>query len=214
MHDSRDYRRFSPSTERNKGPVGNVLKPLLPPRAHVLEVAAGTGEHAVHLSQELEVARWWPSDLDPAALSSINAWRQHAGLPAIQSPFKLDVAQPIEQVATVVEQAGIIAGELDCIVCINMVHISPWQACEGLLRIAPTLLRPQGLLFLYGPYRRRGRHTAPSNEAFDQQLQSRNPQWGVRDLEAVCELAQQQNLQLIQVTDMPANNLSVVFRAS
>lgn len=211
---SQYHRKFSPSTERNKGPIGSVIKPLLPSRATILEIASGTGEHAVHLCQELNVADWWPTDIDPVALLSIHGWRQHAALPALHAPVRLDITQPTKHVLASVRQAGAISGEIGCIICINMIHISPWIACEGLLRNASALLRQQGLLFLYGPYRRQGHHTAPSNAAFDQQLKSRNPQWGVRDLESVCELAQQEQLQLIQVTEMPANNLSVIFRTS
>jgi SAM-dependent methyltransferase len=200
MPETDDARLFSPSTARNREPILGVLKQVLPPAGLVLEIASGAGEHAVHFASHLPRLQWQPSDPDAGARASIEAWRESAELPNLLPAVALDVmAEPWP-----VDRA-------DAVVCINMVHISPWTATEALMRGAARRLPPDGILFLYGPYRRGGRHTAPSNEAFDQDLRRRNPVWGVRDLDDVAGLAEINGLRLRQTVEMPANNLSVVF---
>lgn len=195
------HRRFAPAAERNRQPILDVLRRVVPAGARVLEVASGTGEHALHFAENLPITSWQPSDPDPAARESIDAWREHAGAEKVLPALDLDVLK---------ENWPPLAVEV--MVAINLIHISPWQACEALLRRAAALLPVGGILFLYGPYRRDGAHTAPSNEAFDQSLRSRDPSWGVRDLEAVARAAEREGLELEETVPMPANNFSVVFR--
>lgn len=197
---------------RNREPIARVLQKYLAAGSQVLEIAAGTGEHAVYLSDQLAAEHWWPSDISAGAIASINAWRGDADTAALHPALHLDVSRPVEETAQRLLNAGVAVLRFDAIVCINMIHISPWQATEGLMRTAGVLLDDGGLLYLYGPYRRNGQHTAPSNARFDQDLQSRDPQWGVRHLEDVCQLAALQHLKLLDVVDMPANNLSVILQ--
>ncbi|VWB57257.1 SAM-dependent methyltransferase [Burkholderia lata] len=194
-------RLSAPAAERNRGPILDVLRRVLPANGRVLEIASGTGQHAVHFAQALPGLHWQPSDPDAQARRSIAAWVAHAGLANVAGPLAFDV-----------RDASWPVDALDAIVCINMIHISPWACTDALFAGASRLLRPGGVLFLYGPYRREGRHTAPSNEAFDLQLRSRDPSWGVRDLETVVALGLDRGLDCIEVVEMPANNLSVVFR--
>jgi SAM-dependent methyltransferase len=196
-----DYRRSAPHVARNAEPIEAVLRGVLPERGLVLEIASGTGEHALHFAHAFPQLRWQPSDPDPAALASIEAWRAGAELPNLLSPIALDACAqewPVQRA--------------DAVVAINMVHISPWSATEGLLRGAGRLLARGAPLYLYGPYRQAEVPTVPSNEAFDASLRARDPQWGLRDLEEVAAAAQAQALVLESVVPMPANNLSVVFR--
>jgi SAM-dependent methyltransferase len=191
----------SPSVARNREPILAVLRRVLPPAGMVLEIASGTGEHAAYFAAALPHLTWQPSDQDEQALGSIAAHRANAALPNLLAPLSLDAAAP----AWPVERA-------DAIVAINMVHISPWRATQGLMAGAGRVLPPGGVLYLYGAYRENGTHTAPSNEAFDADLRRRNPEWGIRDLEAVAELAGGHGLTLVERIPMPANNLSLVFR--
>jgi SAM-dependent methyltransferase len=196
-----DHRRSAPHVARNAGPIAGVLEDVLPDRGLVLEVASGTGEHILHFAQEFPRLLWQPSDPEPAALRSIEAWRADSGLFNLLPAVSLDAraAQwPVPQA--------------DAVLCINMIHISPWPATLGLLRGAGRLLEAGAPLYLYGPYRRDGVETAPSNEAFDESLRARNPEWGLRELEAVEAEAGTHGLQLDRIVEMPANNLSVVFR--
>lgn len=196
-----DARLSSPATARNRGPILEVLRDCLPAQGQVLEIASGSGEHAVHFAAAFPGLSWQPSDPSPRACQSIAAWRSAEGTPNLLPPLALDVTQrpwPVK--------------EVDALVCINMLHISPWASAEALLAEAGQRLPAQGVLYLYGPYRRGGEHTAPSNAAFDRDLRARNPAWGIRDLEAVRELATQHGLSLERVVDMPANNLSLVLR--
>lgn len=189
----------APATARNRDPILEVLLRVLPPAGLVLEVASGTGEHAAWFAPRLPALSWQPSDPDAVARDSIEAWRQAANAGNLLPPLDLDVRRwpwPVDRA--------------EAVVAINMIHISPWQATEGLLRGAATLLGPGAPLVLYGPFRREGRHTAPSNEAFDADLRMRDPSWGVRDLEAVTEAAEA--FDLVEVVAMPANNLTVVLR--
>jgi SAM-dependent methyltransferase len=197
-----DARRFAPATERNREAILAVLAGVVPERARVLEIAAGSGEHACFFADRLRVADWQPTDPDPESRASIDAWRGVSKVGRVNPALPLDVATTS---AWPIERA-------DVVVCINMIHISPWQATLGLVRGAANVLEGGGVLFLYGPYRRFGAHTAPSNDAFDASLRARDPSWGVRDLEEVTRVAGDAGLSLEEVVAMPANNFSVVFR--
>ncbi|KVP05237.1 SAM-dependent methyltransferase [Burkholderia ubonensis] len=199
--DDPSMRLSAPAAERNRGPILDVLRRVLPARGDVLEIASGTGQHVVHFAAGLPGLHWRPSDPDAQARRSIAAWIAQAGLSNIDAPLAFDVRDAAWPFAA-----------LDAIVCINMIHIAPWACAEALFAGASRVLRPGGVLVLYGPYRREGRHTAPSNAAFDAQLRSRDPSWGVRDLETVVALGLDRGLDCIEVVEMPANNLSVVFR--
>jgi len=191
----------SPATARNKEPLAAVLREVLPTSGLVLEVASGAGEHAIFFAKHFPQLVWQPTDPDPASLASIEAHVADAGLTNVREPVALDAAGdrwPIDAA--------------DAMLCINMVHISPWSATQGLMRGAGRLLGPEAPLILYGPYRRREVETAASNEAFDQSLKARNPQWGLRNLEDVAAEARRNGLELEGVVEMPANNLTVVFR--
>jgi SAM-dependent methyltransferase len=190
----------APSPERNKAPILEVLRRVLPLRGLVLEVASGTGQHAAHFAAALPGLRWQPSDPDPAMHASIAAWTAATGVANVLPPLALDVRSspwPVERA--------------DAVVCINMIHIAPWAAAMHLIAGAARILGPAAPLVLYGPYRRGGRHTAPSNEAFDADLRRRNPEWGVRELEAVAELGARSGFAMQEAVEMPANNLTVVF---
>jgi len=196
-----DARRLAPATDRNREPILAVLRRVLPPSGTVLEIASGTGQHAVYFAAALPGVTWQPSDPEAAARDSVAAWTAHTGLANVLPPLDLDVRR---------EPWGI--DRADAIVCINMVHISPWAATEALFAGAGRLLGPGGVLYLYGPYRRDGAHTAPSNAAFDAQLRATDPGWGVRDMEAVIALGAAQGLSCEAPVPMPANNFSLVFR--
>lgn len=192
----------SPSTERNRGPILEVLKAWLPARGLVLEIAAGAGEHAMFMAAALPGLTWQPTDMDAASLVSIGAWRERAGLANLKPPLILDASDPA---AWPVERA-------DAVVAINMVHISPWRATKGLMAGADRVLPRGGVVCLYGPYFEDEAPAAPSNIAFDSSLQGRNPEWGIRRLEDVTALAGEHGLDLAARVAMPANNLVVVFR--
>jgi len=193
--------RDSPAAERNKQPIADVLARVLPPTGLVLEVASGTGQHAEHFARAFPALDWQPTDPD-AELREIAAARiARAALPNLRAPLAFDVR----------DAAAPVAGA-DAVVCINMIHIAPWAATPALLRHASTVLRVGSPLVLYGPYKRGGEHTAPSNAAFDASLRSRNAEWGVRDLDDVAALARDYGFVLDEVVEMPANNLTVIFR--
>jgi len=193
--------RSSPSTQRNRQPILEVLAPRLGRGARVLEVASGAGEHALFLAAALPGVSWQPTDRDADALASIAAWRAASGPANLAAPIRLDAA----------DAASWPAGPFDAVVCINMIHISPWAASEGLMAGAGRVLTPGGRLFLYGPFLEAGVETAPSNLAFDQSLKARDPAWGIRDLAAVTALAAARGLTLAERIAMPANNLIVMF---
>lgn len=191
----------APATERNRDPIAAVLRDVLPASGMVLEVASGTGEHAAYFARLFPNLLWQPSDPDPDAIASIAAWRAEAGCGNLREPVVLDAASghwPIDHA--------------DAILCINMVHISPWAATLGLIHGASRLLALGAPLILYGPYRRAEVPTAPSNEAFDFSLRSRNPDWGLRALEDVQAEAEAKDLRFEDLVEMPANNLSLIFR--
>lgn len=191
----------SPATARNREPILAVLRTRLPARARVLEVASGAGEHAVWMARGLPGVTWRPSDANPEALASIAAWRRASTLPNLLEPLLLDVADP----------AAWPTEGFDAVVCINMVHISPLAATEGLMTLASRALPDGGLLYLYGPYLEAQTPAAPSNLAFNEDLKRRNPEWGLRRLEDVAALAARSGLKLAGRIEMPANNLSLWF---
>jgi SAM-dependent methyltransferase len=201
MPETSDRRIFRPHVTRNRQPILDVLRRVLPPQGLVLEVASGSGEHAAYFAKELPLLSWQPTDPDAEALASIAAHRAAAGAANLLPPLQLDVtAQPWP------------VAHADAILCNNMIHIAPWAACEGLIAGAARLLPAGGILYLYGPYKIDGRHTAPSNQAFDDDLRARNPLWGIRHLAEVVALATHHGFALAETAPMPANNLSVIFR--
>jgi SAM-dependent methyltransferase len=196
-----DPRIHRPHVARNREPILAVLRRVLPARGLVLEIASGSGEHAAYFAKEIPGLTWQPSDPDAAALASIAAHNAAAALPNLLAPLRLDVTAKDWPV-----------GRVDVVMCNNMIHISPWAATEGLIAGAERVLTAGGILFLYGPYKIGGRHTAPTNQAFDEDLRSRNPEWGIRDLADVTALAQRHGFAAPETIEMPANNLSVIFR--
>ncbi len=195
-----DPRLYAPATLRNRQPILDVLRRVLPDSGLVLELASGSGEHGAYFAAALPHLEWQSSDRDAPALASIDAHR-------LTGPANLRPAVALDAASTQWPVA-----QADAIVCINMIHISPWSACEGLMAGAARTLPAGGVLYLYGPYKQGGHHTAPSNAAFDESLRARDPSWGVRDLENVTRLAGRQGFGHIETIAMPANNLSVVFR--
>ena len=187
---------------RNSGPILEVLKAHLPGRGRVLEIAAGSGQHAVAFAGALPGLDWTPSDPSPEARASIEAWAAAASLPNLGPPLALDVLDP----ATWPD------GPMQAVVCINMIHISPWAATEGLMALAGSRLAVGGLLVLYGPHREAEVPLAPSNAAFDDSLKARDPAWGLRDRDAVAAAAKAEGLALTRRVQMPANNLMLLFR--
>jgi hypothetical protein len=208
-----DARQYAPATQRNREPILAILARVIPPQSNVLEIASGTGEHGVFFASQLESCRWIPSDPNPLSRESIVAWKKSRNIANLSLPLPIDVTQNnwTQQLEGEIEGKKLKNQEIDAIININMIHISPWNACLGLISGAEKLLSPQGILYLYGPYKRNGKHTAPSNAIFDHSLRDRNPLWGIRDLEEVVETATAANLKLQEVINMPANNLSVIF---
>lgn len=201
MTQSGQDRRVSPHVARNTGPIIDVLRGILPDEGLVLEVASGSGEHALAFARAFPHLLWQPTDADPVSLRSVDAWRSADGISNLLAPVHLDASSahwPVEAARA--------------ILCINMVHISPWTATRGLLAGACRLLGEGQPLYLYGAYRQEGVETAASNEAFDQSLKARNPEWGLRNLEDLVAEAGRHGLGLDNVVPMPANNLSVIFR--
>jgi SAM-dependent methyltransferase len=197
-----DARLYAPAAARNREPIFRVLERHLPQRGLVLEIASGSGEHVTHFARNsASGVIFQPSDPDADARASIDAWVSALGLSNVRPAIALDAASPDWPIS-----------QADAIICVNMIHISPWAATIGLMRGASRILPHYGLLYLYGPYRRGGRHTAPSNEVFDRSLQERNAAWGVRDLDDVESLAAESGFSAPTVEEMPANNLSVIFR--
>jgi len=196
-----DGRLVVSSAERNRGPILNVLERALPKTGLVLEIASGTGQHVLHFAQALKGLSWQPTDMDAACRRSISAWLATAELPNVRQPLDLDVRALPWRVPT-----------LDAIVCLNLIHIAPWSVATALFAGAALALRESGLLYLYGPYSVQGRHTSPSNAAFDSALRAENLEWGLRDLKEVESLAKDQGFDLAETIEMPANNFSVLLR--
>jgi SAM-dependent methyltransferase len=194
-------KRHAPATERNREPLLAVLREVLPTSGTLLEIASGTGQHAAFFAQAFPGLAWQPTDIGPQDLQSIEAWRAEAALPNLRPALRLDVCEERWSVETA-----------DAVLCVNMIHIAPWEACQALMRGAARVLSPGGCLVLYGPYFVEGRPTAPSNITFDESLRARNPAWGVRELGAVTAEALGVGLSRERVVDMPSNNLTVVFR--
>lgn len=195
--------RHSPAAERNKDAILAVLQRVLPRSGVLLEVASGSGQHAAWCAPKLAPLRWQPSDIATDNLSSIEAWCQAHGADHVLPPRYLDVTSSDWSLSADPETVAVLA--------INMVHIAPWSATQGLLAGSANVLPDHGQLVLYGPFMRGGCHTAPSNAAFDESLRARDPSWGVRDLDAVASLAESHGLQVQEVVEMPANNLMVMF---
>ncbi len=197
-------KRHAPATARNRAPIAAALSDCLPATGRVLELASGTGEHAAYFARRFPAIVWQPSDPDAELCRSIAAHRDEAGCANLLAPLALNVTAA-EWPAAAVEPSP------EAMFCANMIHIAPWAACEGLIAGAGRYLAAGGGLMLYGPFSRGGHHTAPSNEAFDRSLRAQDPDWGVRDLDAVTALAQAAGLAAPQVRDMPANNLALWF---
>jgi SAM-dependent methyltransferase len=198
----------SPSFHRNRDPIWSVLGSFLANQSgDVLEVGSGTGQHVVEFARRTPGVRWQPSDLAAEHLRSIDAWRTTSGLANVRAPVSIDLS--VLDWPALVEVAT--PGSLLAILCINVLHISPWAVSEHLLAAAPRLLRPDGRLFVYGPFKRGGEHTAPSNADFDESLRRGNAEWGVRDMDDLDAIAQRSGLRLTEVVPMPANNFVLVF---
>jgi hypothetical protein len=196
-----DDRQYALATLRNRDFILDVLRDVLPMTGVILEIASGSGEHIVHFAKNLPALVFQPSDPQPDALQSIAAWVKATGVSNVRAPVALDASDAVWPIASA-----------DGIICINMIHISPWEATVGLIKGAAAILPPTSPLYLYGPYIREGLATASSNQAFDRSLRDRNPNWGLRDLEAVAAIAQSVGFSAPVITEMPANNLSMVFR--
>jgi SAM-dependent methyltransferase len=193
----------SPAAEQNKGPILEVLERFIPRAGLILEIASGTGQHVLYFAEKLPALTWQPSEPDVELRESIAPKITEANLHNVKAPLALDVScspWPVDRA--------------DAVVCINMIHIAPWGATKALFEGAGRILSRGGVLFLYGPYRRFGHHTAPSNAMFDQDLRRRNPDWGLRDLEDVTRLAEDRGFGLAELVPMPVNNFSVIFRKS
>jgi len=198
---SPDDRLFSSSARRNRDPILHVLRRLLPKSGCVFEIASGSGEHAVWFARHLPGLTWQPSDPDPVCRASIAAHIAAEMVENVLLPLPIDTTEPGTPV-------------VDCVAmtCCNMVHISPWAATEGLFALASRLLPPGGGLYLYGPFKRDGNHTAPSNAAFDTELRRQNPEWGIRDINELVALGKRHGLSLTETIAMPVNNLSLWFQ--
>jgi SAM-dependent methyltransferase len=200
----RDDCREAPAARRNASAILDVLRRILPESGTVLEIGSGTGQHAAAFASALTPRRWLPSDPDPDQRASIASWIAEIDGAAPLAPRAINAASADWDVRP---EDGITA-----IVTVNVVHISPWAVCQGLVAGAGRLLPTGGVLYFYGPFKRAGQHTAPSNAAFDASLQARNPEWGVRNLEDIAALGEDAALVLDPVIDMPSNNFSAVFR--
>ncbi|HEY9637724.1 MAG TPA: DUF938 domain-containing protein [Coleofasciculaceae cyanobacterium] len=218
MNEFLDARQYAPATQRNRESILEVLLQVLPPIGTVLEVSSGTGEHAVFFAPRLYPRQWIPSDPNPLARASIAAWREHCPTENLYPPIALDACDSVwaierDELPELLQGIDFKRDPIVAIVNINMIHIAPWSACVGLIAGARRILPPGGILYLYGPFKQGGRHTAPSNAAFDESLRMQNPEWGVRNLDDVVAVAQEYHLSLVKTSAMPANNLSVIFHA-
>lgn len=197
-------KQYAPATQRNREPILEVLLRVLPPSGNILEVASGTGEHSIFFAPAFSSRQWIPSDPNAISRDSIEAWRKESLIENIHPPLNINAQDSIWEI----EKEFL---DITTIININMIHISPWSACLGLMKGAKRLLPSGGILYLYGPYKQEGKHTALSNEAFDESLRDQNPEWGVRNLEDVIKVAEDNGLVFKEKVAMPANNLSVIF---
>lgn len=217
--------RSAPAAQRNREPIADILREWLPHSGIILEIASGTGEHAVHFAERFPNLEWQPTDIHPDALSSIAAWREQTGRSNLRPPLALDAGSadwPIDRADTIIsikmdsdscnDPKLAEKGGFDVVLNLNMVHISPWSAALGLLDGAARVLKRGGALIIYGPWLRAGVETAPSNLAFDQQLRERDPEWGLRRVEDFDAAASNRGFALEQTRAMPANNLMLLFR--
>ncbi|HEY9451197.1 MAG TPA: DUF938 domain-containing protein, partial [Bradyrhizobium sp.] len=194
---------------RNHEPIWAVLEKFLAGKSgDVVEAGSGTGQHVVHFATHTPDITWWPSDLNERHLTSIEAWRAHSGLPNIRPPLRIDLTDP-DWCPQMHDGSG--PAELLAVFCANVIHIAPWRVAEGLFAGAARYLRGDGRLFLYGPFKREGKHTALSNAVFDTSLREQDPEWGVRDIADLEKLAKAVGFALVETTDMPANNLMLAF---
>jgi len=201
-----ERRLRGPAFERNHAPIWSVIAPFLRERrGDVLEVGSGPGQHVVAYAGRSPAITWWPSDIDPRHLASIAAWRAHARLANVEPPMRIDLLDAAWDAALPM------ADPLQAILCINVLHISPWGVTENLLAGAGRRLAPDGRLFVYGPFRRDGAHTAPSNAAFDASLRAQDPAWGVRDIADIAAVADRCGLRIAEIAPMPANNFVLVI---
>ena len=204
-----DGRLDAPAFHRNHQPIWQLLQAYLASGSgDVLELGSGTGQHVVHFAERSPGIIWWPSDLNEQHLKSIAAWRAHSALPNIRQPLRIDLAD-VRWPGVMRAEGG--PQELLALFCANVIHIAPWRVAEGLFAGAGEVLRADGHLFLYGPFKRDGKHTALSNAVFDTSLRDGNPEWGVRDIADIEQLAARNGLALREVKDMPANNMILVF---
>jgi SAM-dependent methyltransferase len=204
-----DGRLDAAAFHRNHQPIWEVLQAFLDEKSgDVVEAGSGTGQHVVDFAGRSPRIVWWPSDLNDQHLKSIRAWRAHAQLPNVREPMRIDLTDP-DWCSAMHDGNG--PGKLLAVFCANVIHIAPWGVAQGLFAGASQYLRPDGRLFVYGPFKRGGRHTATSNALFDTSLRAANPEWGVRDLEDLERLAEAAGLALVDVAEMPANNLILVF---
>ena len=207
-----DGRLDAAAFHRNHAPIWAVLERLLAGLSgDVLEAGSGTGQHVVHFARQAPGITWWPSDFNDAHLNSIAAWRAHAHLPNIRPPLAIDLSDPA-WCSEMTNGGG--PQNLRAVFCANVIHIAPWHVAEGLFAGAGRYLPSGGVLLLYGPFKRDGKHTAVSNAVFDTNLRNGNPDWGVRDIADVEQLAAKHGLALRETVQMPANNLILVFVAS
>ena len=203
-----DGRLDGPAFHRNHDAIWSAMSGFLGAQSgNVLELGSGTGQHATTFAGRTPQLTWWPSDIYPSHLASIEAWRQHAGLANLRAPQRIDLSDPA-WVWTADGQAG---AALAAMLCINVLHIAPWRVAQNLIAGAGRYLAADGRLFVYGPFMRAGQHTAPSNAEFDASLRAKNPEWGVRDLDDLEALAQAAGLTLAETVPMPANNLVLAF---
>jgi hypothetical protein len=204
-----DGRLDAAAFHRNHQPIWAVLQKFLSGKSgDVVEAGSGTGQHVVHFARHTPDITWWPSDLNEQHLKSIAAWRAYSDLPNIRPPLRIDLTDPA-WCPQMHDGSG--PGELLAVFCANVIHIAPWRVAEGLFAGAARYLRADGRLFLYGPFKRGGKHTALSNAVFDTSLRERDPDWGVRDIADLQKLAASVGLTLLETVEMPANNLLLVF---
>lgn len=204
-----DPRKYSAAAARNRDAILSVLKAKLPATGTILEIASGSGEHIVHFAKHCPGLSFQPTDPSQEALASIAAWTLEANVPNVRQPIALDVSKNEWQAQWAGEQSGT---SIDGLYCSNMIHIAPWEACTGLITGAGKLLQTDAPLIFYGPFFRTDTETAPGNVAFDQDLRLRNPQWGIRQLETLADVAHASGFLAPEVTEMPSNNLCVTFR--